>query len=108
MPAFDMLIHGSEGWDPVDDNVDVEIRLDDGRRFVATFFTLENLRTLLARYRDTGECDYGRYFWAADMIVVKELTTETIVKTIEDLLRSGELVSAFSEIGQDACESVQR
>ena len=91
------IFQGSNEVDPYYDNVDVEILFVDGRRYSATFFTLENLRLLLDRYRDTGECRRGLYIWAKNMIIARELTREAIAATVEDLLRTGEFFSAFSE-----------
>lgn len=81
-----------------DDNVDVEITLPDGQVYSATFFTLANLKSLMAGYRKSGECANGLYVWAADMIVVEKLTRETIQKSIEDMVQTGEIYSACSRI----------
>jgi hypothetical protein len=80
------------------DNVDVVVSLESGRSFAATFFTLENIASLMRGYRDTGECLRGQYFWAKDIIVVEELSEEVIAAVVDDLLASGELDAALSEI----------
>jgi hypothetical protein len=53
------IVEGSNGIDPYNDNVDVEVSFPDGRRYSATFFTLENVGALMNRYRETGECRGG-------------------------------------------------
>ena len=78
-----------------DDNVDLWIDLDDGRVFSATFFTIKNLTTLMGRYRESGECARGTYFWATDMIVVESISKEIIEATIADLISRGEIESCF-------------
>ena len=83
--------------DPYDDNVDVVVRFSDGMRFVATFFTLKNIETLLERYRSTGECANGLYFWASDVVIVERIADDVISATVSDLLASGEFVTAFSK-----------
>lgn len=93
------IVSGSGEIDPSNDNVDVEVWFPDGRRYSATFFTLENLRSLMNRYQNTGECKGGLYLWAKDMMIVSELTREAIEATVEDLLHTGEFSSAFSELG---------
>jgi hypothetical protein len=80
---------------PLDENIDVEVVFDDSIRFVATFFTLENVRGLFRRNQVTGECRGGLYFWASDMILVERLTLEAVKETVEDLLLTGEFESAF-------------
>ena len=94
--SFQVEIIGGTAQLSNDSNCDVMVTLGDGRRFVGTFFTLTNIRTLMARYRGTGECARGSYFWASDMIIVDELSEETIRATVQDLIEEGELESAFS------------
>jgi hypothetical protein len=90
------IFGGEEPIDPASDNVDVEVILSNGDRYVATFFTIENIRRIMERYVETGECANGKYFWASDMIIVDELTEEAIEETVRDLMISGEFFKAFS------------
>lgn len=91
------LLHvDSAPLDPRDDNVDVVVTLLDGRRFGATFFTLQNIKTLMERHSRTGENAGGTYFWASDMILVEELSEPIIRATIEELLSDDALEAAFS------------
>jgi hypothetical protein len=81
---------------PTADNVDVEVVFDSGEFYVATFFTLENIRGLMEKNRRTGECLGGLYLWASDMIIVERLTLDAVSRTVADLLVSGEFGAAFS------------
>ena len=83
------------GIDPSDDNVDVFVEFESGLRFVATFFTLENIRSLMATYRETGERAHGLYLWSSYMIVVERLTKANVERVVADLIESGEFASAF-------------
>lgn len=94
----DFRIHWIEGVRdivPDNDNVDVVVTLADGSRFIATFFTLRNVETLLDSYRRTGECAGGTYIWASNMILVRELNLDVVRRTVADLLETGEFSSAF-------------
>jgi len=51
-----------DDWDNLDTNVDVFIDLEDGPRYVATFFTLKNVADLMQTWKSTGEAASGRYF----------------------------------------------
>lgn len=95
---FHVRVVGAQVWDPATDNVDVEVALTDGRRFGATFFTLQNVQRLFEKNRATGECLGGLYLWAVNMIIVETLTMDVIRKTVEDLLDNGEFFSAFSRL----------
>jgi hypothetical protein len=97
IPKFEVyLIHKIE--DIYDYNIDVHIYLDDGRRFFATFFTLQNVHTLMENWSLIGECVNGIYFWATDSIIVRELTLENINATIQDLLETDCFFSALTDI----------
>ena len=90
--------HGLDLVDPFNDNVDLEVRFEDGSRYAATFFTLNNLKSLLEKYSKTGECKHGLYLWASDMVIVRELTQTCISETVEDLVAKGEMEAAFSKL----------
>lgn len=90
------LVPEGVALDAADDSVDVFVEFETGEHYCATFFTLQNLRTLMRRYRDSGECRGGLYVWATDMIVVETLTRDVIEAAVDDLIQSGELASAFS------------
>ncbi len=83
------------GIDPLDDNVDVIVQFMNGDQYVATFFTPQNVLSLLDRYQETGECAGGLYFWATNMIVITHLTKEHVARAVADLIESGEFSKAF-------------
>ena len=90
-------VEGEMGIDTCDDNVDVIVQFESGERYVATFFTVENLRTLLRLYRNTGECAQGLYVWSTYMLVVETLTLPNVERVVADLLATGEFVRAFEK-----------
>ncbi len=92
------ILVGAGGVDPVKDNVDVEVLFDDGKRYSATFFTLENIRRLMERCHSTGECAQGRYFWASGMIIVEDLTWDTVIAAVGSLIENGEFTKVFERI----------
>ena len=81
---------------PLDENIDVEVVFEDGTRYVATFFTLANIKMLFEKNARTGECANGTYFWASDMIIVRALTMESVYRAVADLIASGEFEKAFA------------
>lgn len=91
---FTFRVLASQDWDLYDDNIDVEIELNTGETFSATFFTVRNIQSLLNKFKATGECASGTYFWAVDMIITEDLSKETLYRAIEDLVISGDLGSA--------------
>ena len=71
--------------------VDVHVHLHDGRRFTGLFGTLADVQATMDRYQSSGECLNGRYFWAAELVLVDRANVETIVAAVVDMTQSGEL-----------------
>ena len=94
---FQIQIVPTHIWDLKNDNVDIEVKLSNGKRYGATFFTLTNIQYIFEKYKSTGECLNGLYFWSSNMIVVEKLTLEVIDLTVRDLLNNGEFFSIFEE-----------
>ena len=91
------IYHGIDPLDPDNDNVDVQVTFPNGESFSAVFFTLQNIDTLMKKYKKTGECADGLYFWASNMMIVQKLTEQTICETIGNLLAEEEFESIFSK-----------
>lgn len=91
------IYRGIAPLDSDNDNVDVQVTFPNGERFSAVFFTLRNIEALMRRYKKTGECADGLYFWASDMMIVESLTEKTICKTIDHLLAEDEFGYVFSK-----------
>ena len=89
------IYRGIAPLDSDNDNVDVQVTFPNGERFSAVFFTLRNIEALMRRYKKTGECADGLYFWASDMMIVERLTEKTICKTIDHLLAEDEFGYVF-------------
>lgn len=83
------------GIDPSDDNVDVLVDFETGDRYSATFFTPQNITTLLDRYSESGECAGGLYVWAVHMIVIERLTKANVERAVADLIANDEFTPAF-------------
>lgn len=77
--------------DRFDCNSDVIFELNDGSKWTATFFTYQNIETLRKKNQLSGECLNGTYFCAADMILVSEMSEETIKAILQELLSRNEL-----------------
>jgi hypothetical protein len=78
-----------------DDNSDVIVTFTDGQRYVATFFTYDNIKTLTEKNKRTGEQLNGTYFWASDMILVDSVDRDTIEKVIGELIKENSFDQLF-------------
>ena len=71
-------------------NIDFWLTVN-GKTFSGSAFTLANIQYLMTKDNRTGESAFGSYFWCADMLVVKEITIECLVSTIENILNDESL-----------------
>jgi hypothetical protein len=100
MGSYEVRLLHEPSLDADDANVDVVVEFASGRRFGATFFTLDNLKHLMERYTQSGECAQGLYVWAAEMIVIRSVTYEAIQTAVADLIETGEFRRAFRDLTQ--------
>jgi hypothetical protein len=85
-------------WHPADCNSDVIVAFENDARWVATFFTYQNISSLARKNESTGECLDGKYFWATDMILIDELTRERIAEVVSHLIATSEFESVFRRV----------
>jgi hypothetical protein len=88
--------------DEYNDNVDVNVTLNDGRKFLAQIFTIANIIKLMNKYRATGEHNPD-YFWIRNMIIATHLTQDVVANTIYDLIKEERFEEALRFIGSE-CE----
>lgn len=101
MKLDDIWIEAEEQNEEVDIfncNSDVIVKLQDGTRWIATFFTYKNIQTLVEKNRHSGECLSGKYFWANQMFLIDDISPKTIEGTVKHLLSSNEFAEVFEKI----------
>lgn len=77
--------------DHFDCNSDVIFELNDGSKWVATFFTYKNIETLRKKNQLTGECLNGTYFCATDMILISEMSEKIIKAVLDEMISNDEI-----------------
>ena len=80
------------------ENVDVEVTLDDGSRWVATLLTLDEIRRLMERWKTTGECLDGSYFQCADLVIVDRPGIEAAADLLRRLVDAGHIRDVFVRV----------
>jgi hypothetical protein len=96
--SFSMHVYRDATAPQLAENVDVEVVLQNQTRWAATVFTPDGIERLLMRYAETGECLDGRYVWAKNMIIARDLSDETLEDVVADLIASGEFRQAFEQL----------
>ena len=78
--------------DVLNDNVDIKIVLSSNLVYSATLYTVFNVKELV-------ENAFPKYFISDDMIIVKDLSSQSINKAIEDILEKDLMHLCMSMIG---------
>lgn len=84
-----------EELDELNSNLDIHVEFKNGKKYVATFFTIKNIYSLFEKNKTSGECANGTYFWATDMVIIASMTKENIVITVENLINENEFELIF-------------
>ncbi|MGI5284450.1 hypothetical protein ACQEVF_14050 [Nonomuraea polychroma] len=53
--------------------------------------TLGVVSKIMDRWRDTGECLSGRYFWCSDLVVIREPGFDSMIAAVQDMIAIGEI-----------------
>ncbi|OGS74621.1 MAG: hypothetical protein A3G95_09160 [Flavobacteria bacterium RIFCSPLOWO2_12_FULL_31_7] len=80
----------SENWDPENDAANIHVDLPNGKHYGINVWTFKFLETLRKQDEHHGANLKGLYQTPPDLFV-KELTRDCIEKTIQDLIRIGNL-----------------
>lgn len=76
-----------------DDNLDINVILENGEVFFCTIFTTKNISSLMKK-------NSLSFFWADNMVVVKDLSKENIIKFVEESLELDNFKIIFFKIGE--------
>ncbi|CAM1342136.1 hypothetical protein [Tenacibaculum amylolyticum] len=94
MKEFELWLEFEEvdpgNWDIENDFANIHVDLPDGRHYGINVWTYKFFERAIKEDQLTGENLNGLYLKPPDLFV-KELTRECIQKTIEDLLKKGDL-----------------
>ena len=81
----------SNPFDPQRDTIEVRVVLPDGQEYYMDFATPRFINFMFEKNRRTGECAGGTYFCMPNLILVREITEQSVRETLDDLLRNHEL-----------------
>lgn len=84
---------GHQVEDFANDNLDIHVVLSTGEVYVGTLFTIQNIKLLMERDSEPS------YFWASDMVIVKDLHMDTIELAVLEIVKEEYLETVFTNIG---------
>jgi hypothetical protein len=79
-------------------NTDVIVCLDNGTKYIASFFAYANIEEM--RHQHQFERSYlnGDYFWDKNMILIEECSPQAIESVIHDIMDEGNFQTAFRQL----------
>jgi hypothetical protein len=83
-------------WDCYDCNTDVIVVFPNRSKWIASFFTCQNIETLRQKNLQTGDYMNGSYFWSSDMVLIDVISRERIEQLIDHLIKHDNFQSAFN------------
>ncbi len=66
------------------------------KRWVASFFSYQNILSLAEKNRKSGECLSGKYFVATDMVLVDVVSRERIEAVVAEMVKQNEVERYFA------------
>jgi len=64
-------------------------------KYIASFFAYGNIDQLITQNQKAGNFLNGTYFYAKNMLLIKDCSKATIVKVIDDLIEDGSFREVF-------------
>jgi hypothetical protein len=83
---------------PCRGNTDVVVSLDNGKKYIASFFTYSNIRDMHIHHKQSGDFLYGSYFWNKNMVLIENCSLEDIEPVVNDLIDEGNFNEAFCKL----------
>ncbi len=81
-------------------NTDVVVEFASGRRYIATFFTYQNIETIKQQNQNSGDFKNGKYFWANNMLLLDDCSLPSVTIVVEELLEEGEFHQVFKSLSE--------
>ena len=93
-----LSLEKSDGVSIEQEYTDVIVELDNGKRYISSFFTCQSLVHLMSEHEKTGEFFSGKYFHTPNMVVIENCSIELVTEVIEDMLEEQTFDWAFKMI----------
>ncbi len=102
MKVIDIYLSiGKQTTDHIDETgeyTDVVVSLDNGKKYIASFFSYESIEKLKLKHQKTGDYLSGKYFKVDNMVLIERCVEEEIEKVVMDLMDEGEFGRVFKLI----------
>ena len=86
------------GIDYKNENTDVIVEMQGGDIYVASFFSYDNIATMVKEHKISGEFLNGKYYWADGMVLVEKCDLEEVEEVVQYLIEEGDFQNVFRKL----------
>ncbi|MEI9921428.1 MAG: hypothetical protein WDO14_21975 [Bacteroidota bacterium] len=87
-----------EGIDDGSLSTDVIVELDDGQKYIATFYASDFLEATIREERSTPVYNSGHYYKILNMVLVKNLNYQEMLEVIDEMIDEGDFQLVFNKV----------
>ena len=84
--------------DPKNSSTDVIVFLENGKKYIASFFAYANINEIRRKHKKNGNFLNGAYFWDKNMVLVEDCSLKMIEPVVKDIIDEGNFREAFREL----------
>lgn len=84
--------------DYTDCNTDVIVFMENGAKYVASFFSYKNIEKLRKVHQKTGAHLSGKYFQANNLVLIDNCSKSNVTKVVQYLIEEGDFQMIFKKI----------
>lgn len=96
-----LVMHELDHFNVAEQNIDFNIIVDN-IKYAGTAVTLKNIEYLMNKFRASGDCHFGHYFWQSNMLILEEMTIDCLRAALLDIVKDKTLDDMFYKINCDS------
>lgn len=85
-----LVMHELNNFNVAEQNIDFNITVAN-IKYAGTAVTLKNIEYLMNKFRASGDCHFGRYFWQSNMLILEEMTIDCLRDALLDIVKNKSL-----------------
>ncbi|WP_284118350.1 hypothetical protein [Acinetobacter seifertii] len=99
-----LVMHELDNFNVAEQNIDFNIIVDN-IIYAGTAVTLKNIEYLMNKFRASGDCHFGRYFWQSNMLILEEMTIDCLRAALLDIVKDKTLDTLDDMFYKINCDS---
>ncbi len=99
-----LVMHELDNFNVAEQNIDFNIILDN-IKYAGIAVTLKNIEYLMNKFRASGDCHFGRYFWQSNMLILEEMTFDCLRDVLLDIVKNKTLNTLDDMFHRINCDS---